>query len=128
MFGASFFAATQVFSCLLSLSVYLLALSVYLLALSLSRRLRDVWRELLCCHPGSLVLALSVYFVSPIWHSSSLGLFGFARRDRALSRSKVDGFLPRSQHVNIRIVGDPSWAKLQGYLAHKKQRSPRTLQ
>ena len=59
----------------------------------------------------------------------------------ALSRSKVDRFALRIQHVNLRIVCQPSrpspplrlrrrvrFAEVQGYLANKKQPPPRTLQ
>ena len=54
---------------------------------------------------------------------------------KVLFRSKVDKFIPRSQHVNLKIVGqstkltrseDPTGgsAKVQGYLAHKKHSPP----
>ena len=40
-------------------------------------------------------------------------------RDRLLLLSNVDDCLPKIQHCNLRI---------QGYLVHKQQRPPRTLQ
>ena len=36
----------------------------------------------------------------------------------SLPPSKVDGFVPRNQHVNLRV---------QGYLVHKKTHPPGTL-
>ena len=50
---------------------------------------------------------VAVYLVSPVWWG------------RALFFCKVDGFVPGTQHVNLRIVGQPEgllvkWMKRQG--------------
>ena len=74
-------------------------------------------------------------------------------RARTLFRGKVDGCVAQIQHVNLNMVGQPGCVRytsvyasapkhpcspnsvaeqtekeLQGYLAHKQQRPPRTLQ
>ena len=47
------------------------------------------------------------------------------KHDAKVVRSRVDGFLPQAPHANS---GTPGEATLQGYLAHKKQHPPNTLQ
>lgn len=62
---------------------------------------RPEWKTLLwiLCHAHCVVQArtLSVYLVPPI------------RFTRAVSHSKVDGFVLTTQSVNLRIVGQPEW-------------------
>ena len=41
--------------------------------------------------------------------------------DRAVFRSKVDGFGQHAQHAKLRVVRQRSEAELQGYLAYKKR-------
>ena len=78
----------------------------------LRRMARGVRPRRICHRVGAAPSAVSVYSSPPIWWA------------QPLSRSTVDEFVPHTQHVSLRTVGEPSLGRVASQNRGERHQPP----